>query len=284
MILNNSGLTNYISNAPNTALLRISPNIQFVDIALNLCRYAKSMDISFVVQVTPDEVSENIKEQAGIQYMIVSSIVDELIALLDSEDFIVYVPNLIDNLHSNIDFESVELSDLAKSQKYKFRDCFTMLDYSYSGFVKPFKKSCVFAIEGIENILFWILERTVYLRNVVGTTREPIFINTIERNIYGLPITSNNLTYENTLINHKEHNIENAVDIFNEYSILHTKTDTIIHGGQSGLTHFSHSFPFNKISFSGYPLPEGVVLHEVTYTAKSKHRYSFSDIILEGVI
>lgn len=284
MILNNLGLVDYLNKYPNTALLRISPSIQFVDIALNLCRYANNLNISFIVQITPNDISENLRNQIGAQYIIMPSIADELISKLDAEGYIVYTPDIVENLYSKVSFDSVELSDLSLIQKNKFKTCFTLLDYSYSGFVKPFNKVLLFAIEGIESILFWILERTVYLRNAVGVSREPIFIDTIERNTNGIPITSNNRTFDVILTNHKEHNIENANAIYDEYMTLHTKTETIINGEQPNLTHFSYSFPFNKMSFSGFPLPDNVVLYEVIYTSKSKHRYVFSDIILKEVV
>jgi len=280
MILNNAQLNDYINNNPDAAMLRISPQIDSVNYILQLCQYAVDCEVQFVVQVTPPEFSNNLWEYIeGIRIVNEKRLVN-VADILSSKGYVVYVPDIVDITNITNKFQEFDLG-LAPANKARFRQCYSLLACSYSGFVKPFKKMCLFAIEGYEGIFYWLMEKHCLLAVSPTATREPVFIPTLERNSIGLPNNNSNNRSLAVLDNHTTHRIENAANAKDEASLLHEATLDILAGNSVSLQYFTYRFQFAKEYVSGYPLPEGVKLYEIVYSDKGNRGYVFNDIILE---
>lgn len=280
MILNNTELEQFITSNPNTAMLRISPQITSLPHILKLCQYATDYGISFVVQVIPLEFSNKLWEYIEGNRFTSGEHLTNVADVLSSAGYTVYVPDVIEITNIINNFSDLDLG-LAQAQKQKFKQCYSLLACSYSSFVKPFKKMCLFAVEGYEGIFFWMMEKHCLLSVSQDAIREPVFIPTIDRNRFGLPDTYSNYKSLIHLTNHANYNIPNAVGTKDELSLLHDATLDIIKGNDVSLQYFSYKFQFMKKYIFGYPLPEGVKLYEIVYNDKGNIGYIFSDIILE---
>jgi len=282
MVLDNNSINTYIQNNPNAVMVRINPQISDFNTILWLCQTAQnSINEDIIVQITTKNYSEELKAYIDITpaFEIDYPCHSQFIPALENAGFIIYTPNFAGNTPIINKFDELDLG-ISQANKIKFINCYNLLNVSYAQHIKPFKKSCVFAFYGLEGIFFWLMEKHVQL-SVGFEDTEPVFIPDIDRDIYGLPKIPINTTMIKIIHNHVEHKIQNIQRADLELEVLHSMTQDIAEGKSVTSQYFTPSSHFGITNYTGYPLPNGVTLHEVVYRGKWNRNIVIQDILVE---
>jgi len=280
MILNNTDLIDYINNNPDTIMVRISPNIKSLENILWLCDRAKALSMSVVIQIIPKDYSnllwtqlESIRFDINIDHR-------KYVQDLEDKGFVVYIPTFNNYVDLNSTFSGLDLG-LDRKNTIKFKNCYNLLELSYLQFFKPFKYISLFAFDGLEGIFFWLMEK--HVREIINPTciTQPFFVPNILRDELGLPKTDFNKTTIELIKNHVQYQINNIGRADLELNQLHNATKEVINGQSVEFEYFNISNSFGINSYSGFPLPENIVLYDIDYIGKWDSNFRIKDIVLK---
>jgi len=281
MILNNETLTEFLLENPDAAMVRINPLLKKKESVLWRCEQAALTNNIPIIQITTNSFSDSLWLHTGEMHIISNntdheSFVDEL----SSKGYIVYVPYIGDVGTITNNFDNLDLG-ISLAQKQKFKYCYAKLAVSYLYYIKPFKKYFLFAFGGMEELFFWLMEKQVYQTLVPNAIREPVFIPTIPRDENGLSCSEENLQTIALIKNHVKYNIGNIGNADLEIPLLHEATQRIANGENVILENFIASSDFGIQSYTGYPLPQDIRLHNIKYSGKWNNFIKLTDIIVE---